>query len=299
MNDDRTLNTALLKEKRKEKGFTQKEMGEKLNISESAYQKWEVGKACPDLMQADTLCSIFEVPLESLIVINGKTKWRKPYVPEELKNEKDIDTTIHDLVERLPEFLKKEAPTPEMIDYMLFKDKYGEGGALLAMDQQTNYGIEKCNEIKTKYEEYMKKAPQNLNEDYWLRLSKSWNYKDMGKPMVPVGDIGYHRFLVDCVTCDILSKDSGPTSTYKDLDALIRLLKQAKMMKTPFRIGERLESSYNFKREVVITYDIYITRHGYELMTDKLSDITKLLIIHEKEPEEEGRTLTVKEKIME
>lgn len=34
---------------RKEKGLTQKQLAEKLNITDRAVSKWETGKSCPDV----------------------------------------------------------------------------------------------------------------------------------------------------------------------------------------------------------------------------------------------------------
>ena len=38
-----------IQEKRKEKGLTQKELAQKLNITDKAVSKWERGLGCPDV----------------------------------------------------------------------------------------------------------------------------------------------------------------------------------------------------------------------------------------------------------
>lgn len=56
-----------IKELRKEKGFTQKELAEKLHITDRAVSKWERGLSAPDLALLEPLSEIFDVTIGELI----------------------------------------------------------------------------------------------------------------------------------------------------------------------------------------------------------------------------------------
>ena len=57
----------LLKELRKENGWTQKEVAEKLCTSQQNYQRYETGQIEPDIKTLIMLSIIFEVSLNELI----------------------------------------------------------------------------------------------------------------------------------------------------------------------------------------------------------------------------------------
>lgn len=52
---------------RREKGMTQKELADMLNITDKAVSKWERGLALPDTAAIPKLAEIFGVPVEELI----------------------------------------------------------------------------------------------------------------------------------------------------------------------------------------------------------------------------------------
>ena len=56
-----------LKELRKEKGLTQKELAKKLNISVTGYASWEQGLAEPNLNAIKTICKIFNISADELL----------------------------------------------------------------------------------------------------------------------------------------------------------------------------------------------------------------------------------------
>ena len=56
-----------LRQKRIEKGLTQKELSEKLFLSESAISKWEKGKSYPDITMIPDICAVLEVSEHELI----------------------------------------------------------------------------------------------------------------------------------------------------------------------------------------------------------------------------------------
>lgn len=58
---------ALISTLRREKGMTQRELAEKLNITDKAVSKWERDLCCPDTMTLPRLAEILEVSVEELL----------------------------------------------------------------------------------------------------------------------------------------------------------------------------------------------------------------------------------------
>lgn len=52
---------------RKEKGLTQLQLAEKLNITNRAVSKWETGKSCPDVSLMLELCNILGITVNELL----------------------------------------------------------------------------------------------------------------------------------------------------------------------------------------------------------------------------------------
>ena len=61
-----------IKKLRKEKGMTQDELAEKLNVTRQAVSNWEMGKTQPDVDTLTRLAEIFDVSVERIIY--GKEK---------------------------------------------------------------------------------------------------------------------------------------------------------------------------------------------------------------------------------
>ncbi len=59
-----------LKEIRRERDLTQKEIAKKLGVVESCYANWEQGRTEPSIAMLRKLCEIFSVSLDELI--NGE-----------------------------------------------------------------------------------------------------------------------------------------------------------------------------------------------------------------------------------
>ena len=57
----------LISECRKEKGLTQLQLAEKLNITNRAVSKWETGKSCPDASIMMELCDILGITVNDLL----------------------------------------------------------------------------------------------------------------------------------------------------------------------------------------------------------------------------------------
>lgn len=56
-----------IKQKRKEKGLTQKELADKLYITDRAISKWERGICCPDISILKDLCKILDININELL----------------------------------------------------------------------------------------------------------------------------------------------------------------------------------------------------------------------------------------
>lgn len=65
-----------LRQKRIEKGMTQKELAEKLFMSESAISKWEKGKSYPDITVIPDICAVLDVSEHELISGANDTEYR-------------------------------------------------------------------------------------------------------------------------------------------------------------------------------------------------------------------------------
>lgn len=63
---ERTM-AEIISTRRKELGLTQKELADKLNITDKAVSKWERGIACPDTATIPKLAQILGVSLEELM----------------------------------------------------------------------------------------------------------------------------------------------------------------------------------------------------------------------------------------
>ncbi len=57
---------------RKEKGMTQNELAEKMNVTDKAVSKWERDLSCPDVNTISKLADILEVSIEELLKAKKK-----------------------------------------------------------------------------------------------------------------------------------------------------------------------------------------------------------------------------------
>jgi transcriptional regulator with XRE-family HTH domain len=65
-------------ELRKQKGISQEELADKLNISRQTLSKWELGNSTPDLEKLILLCDYFEISLDELVFGNKVETPEKP-----------------------------------------------------------------------------------------------------------------------------------------------------------------------------------------------------------------------------
>ncbi|MCO8297331.1 helix-turn-helix domain-containing protein [Tetragenococcus halophilus] len=89
--------TQRLKDLRKEKSLTQKELSQILKVSQQTIGSWEVGRAEPSTEMLDKLCEFFGVSYDYIL---GKTDTRKPPYYELSEQEKsDIAVQADQLLE--------------------------------------------------------------------------------------------------------------------------------------------------------------------------------------------------------
>lgn len=73
---------------RKEKGFTQKELADKLNVSDKAVSRWETGKNYPDIETLQQLAVVLDVSVNELLSgelkLAKKVSKRKKTVPHQM-----------------------------------------------------------------------------------------------------------------------------------------------------------------------------------------------------------------------
>lgn len=64
--DSQKIGSLILK-LRKEKGLTQRQLANQMNISDKAISKWERGLGCPDISLLNQLSSIFNINIEKIL----------------------------------------------------------------------------------------------------------------------------------------------------------------------------------------------------------------------------------------
>lgn len=58
---------SFIKEIRKEKGLTQEQLAEKLDVSQKSVSRWETGKTMPDLSLYEPLCEVLGIQVSELL----------------------------------------------------------------------------------------------------------------------------------------------------------------------------------------------------------------------------------------
>lgn len=89
-----------IKDLRKEKNLTQKELADKLNITDRAVSKWERGLNCPDISLLDDLSQILEVSV--IEILKGRRLDK-----DELVNNKELVETMSFANKNLKQKIKK------------------------------------------------------------------------------------------------------------------------------------------------------------------------------------------------
>ena len=89
-----------LYELRKQKGFSQEELANRLNVSRQTVSKWEIGESTPDMEKLIAISDLFEISLDEL-VLNKKTEQSESPDPVEhvMKSELYSDIKEHVLTD--------------------------------------------------------------------------------------------------------------------------------------------------------------------------------------------------------
>lgn len=53
---------------RKQKGLSQEELANRLNVSRQTVSKWEIGDSTPDMEKLAAISDLFEIPLDKLVL---------------------------------------------------------------------------------------------------------------------------------------------------------------------------------------------------------------------------------------
>ena len=87
-----------LYELRKQKGFSQEELANRLNVSRQTISKWEVGESTPDMEKLVAISDLFEISLDELVL--DKEEETIPVASEQIvKSELHSDIKEHVLTE--------------------------------------------------------------------------------------------------------------------------------------------------------------------------------------------------------
>ena len=60
-------NESILKILRKNKGLSQEELGNKLNVARQTVSKWELGETTPEMDKLEELSDLFEISIDELV----------------------------------------------------------------------------------------------------------------------------------------------------------------------------------------------------------------------------------------
>ena len=77
---DHTKIGGLIRRLRQERGMTQRQLAERMGISDKTVSKWERGMGCPDLSLLPDLSNIFHVGLDQLLT-GENPEWLVPFLP--------------------------------------------------------------------------------------------------------------------------------------------------------------------------------------------------------------------------
>ena len=94
-----------LYELRKQKGFSQEELANRLNVSRQTVSKWEVGESTPDMEKLVAISALFGVSLDELVL--DKTPEQPGSSEHAVKSELYSDIKEHVLTEGNKEKAKK------------------------------------------------------------------------------------------------------------------------------------------------------------------------------------------------
>ena len=91
---------------RKQKGFSQEELANRLNVSRQTISKWEVGESTPDLENLVAISELFEVSLDEL-VLDKEKEVQQPAAEGTMKADLYTDLKEHVLTQENKSRAKK------------------------------------------------------------------------------------------------------------------------------------------------------------------------------------------------
>ena len=92
---------------RKQKGFSQEELANRLNVSRQTISKWEVGESTPDLENLVAISELFEVSLDELVLDKEKEVQPQPAAEGTAKADLYTDLKEHVLTQENKSRAKK------------------------------------------------------------------------------------------------------------------------------------------------------------------------------------------------
>jgi len=104
---------------RKNRGLTQAQLAEELNMTPAAVSKWETGAALPDLDTLIALANYFQVPMDDLL---GRTLGEKPRVAL-FAPQKDVEMVSLRLLKEYNHQVLGVARSPEELEALLIRLK--------------------------------------------------------------------------------------------------------------------------------------------------------------------------------
>ena len=117
-----------IQEKRKEKGITQSELAEKLNITDRAISKWENGICMPDVGIMKELCEILNISINDLF--SGE-------VVDIMDNEKKLEENLMEMAKLKEESDKRLLTLEWIIGGLALIILFGAIGAAYAIEMKT------------------------------------------------------------------------------------------------------------------------------------------------------------------
>lgn len=118
MTEMKGIFAANLSSLRSQRGWTQVELGEKLNYSDKTISKWERGESIPDAAILKEISRLFGVSLDTLLTDHeGKDPdhWEENKVQKNQKKNKDKKKSAHQRLMELPSLERKHANAKHLL----------------------------------------------------------------------------------------------------------------------------------------------------------------------------------------
>ncbi len=147
-NENKTFADVIV-ELRKEKGFTQQDLANKLHITDKAVSKWERGLSYPDITSISTLANILDV--DSSYLIDLCKSEENPYLESDKKE--DIKKLIHTILKGIGLAMGVSVATLNIMNQLSVKDSIimlSIGLACLGISSISNEKSEEKKLIKKK-----------------------------------------------------------------------------------------------------------------------------------------------------